>query len=331
MKQPLKFFVRGEELYLSLDSRCGLTPVARPDIQHVVRLPQESTVTAFNWSGFELPNFLKASPTRLGFGFSHYDYGRGRWNVPFPSGSINDSTSSSLWVGLDGDGTKDLVQAGTESDAVNYLVNGFLSVTFLTFFAWTEFLPQQKTASQITNFPVSAGDEMFVEVWIGNAGSGPDLSGAFGVFFLMNLTTGVSTSVYTPVGSTTVLGKEAVWILERPAYPVPASGIFGPYSYVPMLSNYGSAVMMDAYAGRSDVPSSGLYPILRSKDQTDYDDQPGEWHSDVHRDFAGFVHNAVRLEGLRDSGHRAAHARLIDQLRTAMSNSIPSPRRDDLV
>ena len=48
-----------------------------------------------------------------------------------------------MWVGLDGDGTTDLVQAGTETDTVNYF-NGFVSVTFLSFYAWTEFLPEQK-------------------------------------------------------------------------------------------------------------------------------------------------------------------------------------------
>ena len=64
-----------------------------------------------------------------------------------------------MWVGLDGDGTTDLVQAGTETDTVNYF-NGFVSVTFLSFYAWTEFLPQQSTAVEITNFPVSAGDQM---------------------------------------------------------------------------------------------------------------------------------------------------------------------------
>jgi hypothetical protein len=42
----------------------------------------------------------------------------GRWHVPAVVGEFNRQTYSALWVGLDGDGTTDLVQAGTESDSV---------------------------------------------------------------------------------------------------------------------------------------------------------------------------------------------------------------------
>jgi hypothetical protein len=58
--------------------------------------------------------------------------------------------------------------------------------------------------------------------------SGPDLNGNFGVFFLMNLYTAISTYIYTPVSFTKVFGKEAVWIMERPTESSPAVGIFGP-------------------------------------------------------------------------------------------------------
>jgi hypothetical protein len=97
------------------------------------------------------------------------------------------------------------------------------------------------------------------EVWIGNQDSGPDLNGNFGVFFLMNLNTAISTYIYTPVSFTKVLGKEAVWIMERPTESSPAVGIFGPYRYLPLLSDFGSAIMIDAYAGRSDVPGTAGY------------------------------------------------------------------------
>jgi hypothetical protein len=232
--------------------------IARPDTFHVPRLPAESTATSNNWCGFELPSFLKISGLGLPAGFMHYDYVRGMWTVPSASPSLNRSTCSSMWVGIDGDGTADLVQAGTETDTANYF-NGFISATLLTFYAWTEFLPQQSTAVQITNFPVSAGDQMFVEVWIGNQESGPSLNGKFGVFFMMNLNTGISTYIYTPVGNTLVHGKEAVWIVERPTESAPASGIFGPYKYLPLLSDFGSAMMTDAYAGRSDIPGGAGY------------------------------------------------------------------------
>ena len=51
---------------------------------------------------------------------------------------------------------------------------------------------------------------------MGNAGSSPTLSGAFGIFLVMNLSAGAYSSIYTPVGSTKACGTEAVWIMERP-------------------------------------------------------------------------------------------------------------------
>jgi Peptidase A4 family len=229
--------------------------VATPDVRHRRLMAKEAPNSSYNWSGFELPNFRVLSDAGFkGFGFSHYDYVRGIWHVPAVTAPSNNYANSSFWVGLDGDATTDLVQAGTESDAVNYAPNDFVSFTVESFFAWTQFLPQQPTAGVVTGVPVAPGDLVMVEVWIGNPGSGPAADGTSGIFFLINLSSGDSTYVNTPVGATTVSGKEAVWIMERPTFAANASGIFGQYQYVPMLANYGSAVMMDAYAGRSDEP-----------------------------------------------------------------------------
>jgi hypothetical protein len=53
--------------------------------------------------------------------------------------------------------------------------------------------------------------------------SGPDLNGNFGVFFLMNLYTAISTYIYTPVSFTKMFGMEAVWIMERPTESSPSA------------------------------------------------------------------------------------------------------------
>jgi hypothetical protein len=238
--------------------------VIRHDIRHGKGgSVQEAPGTSNNWCGFELLRSLKLTggPTigGGGIGFDQpYDWVHGRWHVPAAVGEFNRQTYSSLWVGLDGDGTTDLVQAGTESDSIRY-GNDFIQITLSTFYAWTEFLPQQSSSLQVTNFPVNPGDDMLVEVWIGNAGSGPTLSGAFGVLLLMNLTVGVSTYIYTPVGTTRVGGSEAVWIAERPTLLIPASGIFGPSTQLPDLANYGSATMFDAYARKANSPSHQGY------------------------------------------------------------------------
>jgi len=238
--------------------------VSRPDVRHGKATGvQEAPGSSFNWCGFELLRSLKFSsnPTVGAGGLTlgePYDWIHGRWRVPAVIGEFNRQTYSSLWVGLDGDGTQDLVQAGTESDSIRY-GNDFVQITLSTFYAWTEFLPQQQSSQQVTNFPVSPGDDMLVEVWIGNAGSGPTLAGAFGVFLLMNLTRGITTRVFTPVGATRVGGSEAVWIAERPTLLIPASGIFGPSTQLPDLANFGSAVMAEAYARKANSPRGQGY------------------------------------------------------------------------
>lgn len=165
------------------------------------------------------------------------------WNVPSVTGETNTHTYSAFWVGLDGDGVSDLVQAGTEQENYNFRFPWF-SLSISVYYAWTEFLPQQATEQQIANFPINPGDEIFCEVWIGNAGSGPTLSGAFGVLLLENLTTSESTTVYTPVGTTVVGGSEAVWIMERPSLGTALTD----------LADYTSARMFNAYARKANSP-----------------------------------------------------------------------------
>ena len=226
--------------------------VARPDITHGKSQVQEGPASSLNWSGFELRRSLRFVLPGPGPSLDEpYDWVKGRWRVPAVTGEPQKAYSS-MWVGLDGDGTQDLVQAGTESDAVTYSFPWF-RLTIASYYAWTEFLPQQQTSVQVTNFAVRPGDDMLVEVWIGNAGGPPSLAGSQGVFLLMNLTTGVSTRVYTPVDGTRVGGSAAVWIVERPTIILhPASGIFGNQYGYSDLANYGSAVMSEAYARKAN-------------------------------------------------------------------------------
>jgi hypothetical protein len=164
-----------------------------------------------------------------------------------------------LWVGLDGDGTTDLVQAGTEQDATNINL-GFLQLTLTSYYAWTEFLPQQPTEQVISNFTINPGDEIFTEVSVGNADGGLSLTGAFGRFLIMNLTTGAYTFVNTPRAPTSVSGRVAVWIMERPTVG----------GSLPDLANYGSAVMYNASARRVNSPRhQGYVPYLGGNNKQD--------------------------------------------------------------
>jgi hypothetical protein len=207
--------------------------------------------TSGNWSGFELDRSLRLvslRPPHVTFS-DPYDWVTGEWIVPAVTGESNKTAYSAYWIGLDGDGLTDLVQAGTEQDVTifNFV---FFNITSSTYYAWTEFLPQQPTEQVISGLKVNPGDQIFTEVWMGNAGSMPTLSGAFGVFLVMNLTNGSYSQIYTPIGGATVSGSEAVWIMERPSLG----------GSLPDLANYGATLMQHAYA--RTAPASGGHSFV---------------------------------------------------------------------
>jgi hypothetical protein len=79
--------------------------VARSDIHHVKPVKASNFETSSNWSGFELRGSAGA-----------YDLVMGEWYVPTVYYENNTHTYSAYWIGLDGDGTSDLWQAGTEQE-----------------------------------------------------------------------------------------------------------------------------------------------------------------------------------------------------------------------
>jgi hypothetical protein len=203
-----------------------------------------STGNSSNWSGFVVyqdPRLLDLNPPKP------YDFASAEWYVPGVQGQPFIQDESSLWVGLDGWGSKDVLQDGTEQQAMSIFIGSWWSIT--SYYAWAEFFPLGE--QRITNFDVEPGDHMFGQVWMGNAGSKPRMDGAFGVCLIYNLTRGTNTLVYiTPPAGTTFSGNTAEWIMERPAIN----------SVVQNLSNYGTASMFNAYAKRSDgtiVDSNG--------------------------------------------------------------------------
>jgi len=125
----------------------------------------------------------------------------------------------------------DLGQAGTETNTINttYTSSLITSITLINTYAWTQFLPLQKTQIEVAGFVVNPGDRIFVEVWVTGNGLGPDAA-----FFLFNESTGISHLITTPLAGTQLPLKQAVWIMERPALTAQASGIFGQYNYLPI-------------------------------------------------------------------------------------------------
>lgn len=92
--------------------------------------------TSYNWSGSVL--FLASGEV--------FKWISGSWTVPhvYPAPGATGTQYSSAWLGIDGDGSGDVLQAGTESDTDGSCL------------AWFEWYPNFAIA--ISNLPVAPGD-----------------------------------------------------------------------------------------------------------------------------------------------------------------------------
>ncbi|MBV9267844.1 MAG: hypothetical protein JO061_16875 [Acidobacteriaceae bacterium] len=197
------------------------------EVTHRLSRTTANYETTSNWSGFELRG-----------GAGSYVAVNGQWNVPNVTYETNHHTYSAYWIGLDGDGTNDLVQAGTEQEITDITLFFGIRFDFTSYYAWTEFLPQQGVEQVISNFPVSPGDEIICTVSMGGNFFLPELSGPDGIFNIENVTKRIYTSIATPKGSTSVGGSEAEWIMERPTVN----------NALPDLADYSYTYMYEAMA-----------------------------------------------------------------------------------
>ncbi len=199
--------------------------IARSDIprsESGVANGKESKAT---WSGYELRS-----------GKGTYNAVMGSWSVPSvackpTSGSL---CFNALFVGLDGDGTADLLQAGTEQEAFTYQ-----QYTLTDYYFFNEVMPNQGLGQEIGHFPVAPSDTVFSEVWVGDGSGNPNNNGGYEWIFLLNERTNQVYEDSVPLNGTKFLGEEAEWILER---PTETNGT--PYQ----LAFYGLAVMNQATA-----------------------------------------------------------------------------------
>jgi hypothetical protein len=159
--------------------------------------PGVQGATSTNWGGYAIDdpkNPFKQTKT--------YIYGV--WVVPFPTqavGTCNGTWNySSPWVGFDGWGSGDVLQAGMDIDA--YCSGSTKSQYYA---AWYEWYPAGSV--YFGNFPVAAGDVIYVYVW--------PTSTTVGNYYMVNLTQQVSSggSFNAPSG-TTLVGNSAEWITE---------------------------------------------------------------------------------------------------------------------
>jgi hypothetical protein len=200
--------------------------------QHRPRIGRifDTTETSGNWCGAVVH---APSGTTL-------TYVQGEWTVPFPSAPLPDGTVyfSASWIGLDGDGSIDVLQAGVEHDAWQIVNSPAADI-----YPWWEWFPE--TEIKITNFPVTAGDDVSFTVMRHptqiNRGS----------IFIHNFTPRPSIftwfEVLAPTG-TALVGNCAEWIVERPTVGGALSN----------LDNFGTVTFIGTVAEDSNHNSFSL-------------------------------------------------------------------------
>ena len=177
--------------------------------------------TSNNWSGYVIST--PGSSPRYGEVYGDY-------RVPqvYPQGGFWNTHRSSFWVGMDGWGTPDVVQDGTEENTFTYVWTQWTSYS-----AWVEWYP---LSEQGVNLSVNAGDEIRAWTWVGTSSSSAmNVYGNVGWFYLWNVTqnTAAAYVTVTAPSGTVFNGHQAEWVMERPGYNGSTS----------TLANYVSATM----------------------------------------------------------------------------------------
>lgn len=166
------------------------------DRTHGLRIPAEpraGSETSTNWSGA-----VVNAPAGDSFKWLEGD-----WVIPdIDAPTQNQWYYGASWIGIDGDGSSDVFQAGIGCEV--YASGN--SVTRL-FYPWWEWYPAGEV--QITNFEVSPGDMVTMLLC--------STSATTGTVYFTNRTTGASTNVaLTAPSGTRLVGNCAEWIVEAP-------------------------------------------------------------------------------------------------------------------
>jgi hypothetical protein len=134
---------------------------------------------------------------------------------------------SASWIGIDGDGSPDVCQAGVECEAVT--AGG---VTTKNVYAWWEWFLNVEI--KITNFPVAAGDMVTCAISV--------TSPTTATVYFTNNSNGASTSFqFTAPQGTKLVGNCAEWIVEAPTVG----------GSLAKLARYGAVYFDSAYAETS--------------------------------------------------------------------------------
>jgi hypothetical protein len=165
---------------------------------------------------------------------------------------------TSAWIGVDGwegAGLKDVLQAGTESQAS---CTGNAGVE--TYYAWYEWYPNYEVEIDPASFPVAPGDDLYVVV--------SAISPTQGQAYIGNLNTGDSVTIgFAAPPGINLVGNSAEWVIERPTVNAALatladyaqeyfSGAAANYGAVSVAPKQGTAIAMQDSSGKSlSVPT----------------------------------------------------------------------------
>ena len=171
-----------------------------------------------NWSGTSVVNGA----------FSTSEAIIGTFTVPTAHQAFGTCTGgwvySSQWPGIDGNGSADVLQAGTEVDAY---CNAGQTAAYYT--AWVEWYPYYEV--QVSAPVITPGDELFVEVW--------STSPTTGYAYFYNYSTLESALYYlTPPSGYSLQANSVEWIVERPGVN---GGLAQLTNYIDSAWSYGVA------------------------------------------------------------------------------------------
>ena len=202
---------------------------------------ESETLSSYNWSGFV--NLSGAyGRTSNSFYYIYSDFVVPIARQAFGAGNCTWDYGSS-WVGIDGWGSGDVLQAGIEDDAYT------CGATNYTYYSpWYEWYPYGEV--RISSLPIAPGDDYFVEVW--------STSSTQGYAYLVNESTDQAVEVgFTAPAGTYLAGNSAEWIVERPSVG----------GSLATLTNYVDDPFWDSYAATFvynsvDPSSASSYGIV---------------------------------------------------------------------
>jgi hypothetical protein len=194
----------------------------------IVSVQPDNTYYSSNWSGYV------AFSGATSYGSSSYYYLINDMVVPIaqqrPGSCTGGWAFGSEWNGIDGWGSGDVLQAGVEFDAY---CSGTTKGSYYS--AWYEWYPYGEV--RISGLPVTAGDDMFVEVW--------HTSPTQGYAYLVNFDTNQSTQVgFTAPPGVSLVGNSAEWVVEAPTVGGSLATMVD-YTRVPFWDSY---AYTEAYA-----------------------------------------------------------------------------------